>query len=195
MICTRSNPSANPSANPTGATPRRLRAVWRAVWRAGLLCAGMLALAGCKRTDEAEMRDTLGGWVPLGKTVSFKAAMGCAAGLFEVVSPRVASRMRVAGSVGEAAIILRSHDQVAIIAPRLTPDVALLRLIEADRPTGMRMRMAGLEGRACMDDAAEAAFAAAVVNRATVLLMDRETGILALLDPQKRLLVAVMGTE
>jgi hypothetical protein len=176
---------------PAGAAPRRPRAIWRLA----VLCAGILALAGCKRTDEAELRRILGGWVSLGETVSFKATMGCAAGLFELVSPRVASRMRVAGSVREAAIILRTHDQVAIIAPRLTPDVALLRLIDADRPAGMQMRMAGLEGRTCMDGAAEAAFGAALVSPATVLLMDRDTGVLALLDPQKRLLVAVMGTE
>ncbi len=183
MICTRPIPA--------GSAPHCLRALWRV----GALCAAVLALAGCKRTDEAQLRDLLAGWVPLGETVSFSATRGCAAGLFQLVGPRIASRMRIAGSVREAAIILKSHDQVAIIAPRLTPDQALLQLVEVDRSTGMKMRMAGLEGRACMDRAAEAAFAAALVNPAATLLMDRGTGVLALMDAEDGMLIAAMGSE
>ncbi len=176
---------------PAGNAPHRLRALWRV----GALCAAMLTLAGCKRTDEAELRDLLAGWVPLGETVSFSATRGCAAGLFQLVGPSIASRMRIAGSVREAAIILKSHDQIAIISPRLTPDQALLQLVEVDRSAGMKMRMAGLEGRACMDRAAEAAFAAALVNPAATLLMDRRTGVLALMDAEDGMLIAAMGSE
>ncbi len=183
MICT--------PISPAGAAPHRRRAFWRV----GALCAGVLALAGCKRTDEAELRALLAGWVPLGETVSFSATRGCAAGLFQLVSPRIASRMRIAGSVREAAIILKTYDQVAIIAPRLTPDEALLELVEIERSTGMKMRMAGLEGRACMDRAAEAAFAAALVNPTATLMIDRSTGVLALMDAEDGLLIAAMGTE
>ncbi len=165
------------------------------LWRLGAFCAGMLALAGCKRADEPELRALLAGWVPLGETVSFSATRGCAAGLFQLVSPRIASRMRIARSVREAAIILKSHDQVAIIARRLTPDHALLQLVDIDRRMGMQMRMAGLEGRACMDRAAEAAFAAALVNPAAVLLMDRDTGVLALMDAEDGLVIAAMGAK
>ena len=103
--------------------------------------------------------------------------------------------MRIAGSVREAAIILKTYDQVAIIAPRLTPDEALLELVEIERSTGMKMRMAGLEGRACMDRAAEAAFAAALVNPTATLMIDRSTGVLALMDAEDGLLIAAMGTE
>lgn len=167
----------------------------RALWRLGALCAGVLALAGCKRTDEDAMRTLLAGWVPLGETMSFSATRGCAAGLFQLVDPRIASRVRIAGSVREAVMILKSHGQVAVVAPRQTPDAALLELVEMDRGVGMKMRMAGLEGRACMDSAAEAAFGAALVNPAAILLMDRSTGVLALMDAEDGLLIAAMGAE
>ncbi|MCQ0092574.1 hypothetical protein [Roseovarius sp. M141] len=183
MICPRSSPA--------DAAPHRQRAVWRL----GVLCAGALALAGCNRTNEADLRALLAGWLPLGETMSFAATGSCAAGLFQVVDSRIASRMRIANSVREAAMILKSHDQVAIVASRLTPDAALLELIEIERPTGMQMRLAGLEGRACMDPAAEAAFAAALVNPAAVVLMDRGTGVLALMDVEDGLLIAAMGAE
>ncbi|WP_113910526.1 hypothetical protein [Roseovarius dicentrarchi] len=183
MMCARSSPIH-------GAAPRA-----RVAWRLGAICAGILALAGCKRTTEADLRDLLAGWVPLGETVSFNATRGCAAGLFQMVGPRIASRVRIAGSAREAAIILRSHDQVAIVAPRLTPDDALLDLVEVERNAGMKMRMAGLEGRACMDRETEAAFAAALVNPAAVILMDRGAGVLALMDTEDRLLIAALGAE
>ncbi|PVA11907.1 hypothetical protein DC366_02980 [Pelagivirga sediminicola] len=181
---------------PAGARPPVKRARLRpAGLCAGALCLAALALAGCKRTDEATLRAQLADWVPLGETVSFTATRDCAAGVFQLVGPRLASRLRSAGSVREAVMILKSRSQVAIDSRRLSPDAALLELVEVARAPGMRMRMAGLEGRACMDRAAEAAFGAALVNPRAVVIMDVERGILALLDADDALLVAAMGAQ
>ncbi|MDO5756024.1 MAG: hypothetical protein Q4P24_00700 [Rhodobacterales bacterium] len=179
------------ASNPAEKSPHRLRAIWRV----GALCAGVLALAGCKRMDEGQMRSILSGWVPLGDTVFFQATGACAVGVFQIADPRIAAPMPVAGSAREAATILNSQGQVAIVAPRLTPDVALLHLIAIQGEAGTKMRMAGLEGRACMDLAAETTFASALINPSAVLLMDRDTGLMALLDTEDGLLIATMGSE
>ncbi len=163
--------------------------------RAALACALLLAFAGCKRASEAEMRTMLAEWVPLGDTLAFEATRGCAAGLFDLIDGRIASRMRVATSVPEAAIILRGKDAVAIDDTSLTPDAAMLELLQADRSAGMTMRMAGLEGRECMDGEVEGAFAAALVNPRAVLLVGHDRRILALMDVDAGLLIAAMGTK
>lgn len=167
----------------------------RSTWRLGALCLAVLVSAGCKRTDEAALRTLLAEWVPLGDTVSFRAARGCAAGVFELVGTHMSSRLRVAQDAREAAMILKSRDQVAIDARRTSPDAALLALIEAERGIGMRMRIVGLEARECMDTDAEGHFAAALVDPRAVLLIDGAAGVLALMDPQDRVLIAVMGAE
>jgi len=163
--------------------------------RALMVCASVLAIAGCKRSSEADMRAMLAEWVPLGDTIAFEATRGCAAGLFDLVDGRIASRMRVATSVQEAAMILRGKDAVAIDDTGLTPDAAILELMQADRSAGMTMRMAGLEGRECMDGEVQGAFAAALVNPRAVLLVGHERRILALMDVDAGLLVAAMGAK
>ncbi len=164
-----------------------------AALRLGALCAAMLALAACDWTDEAGLRARLAGWVPLGETLSFRASRGCAAGMFGLVGTRIASRMPVAGTVREAAVVLKSRGEVAIDAPRLSPDAALTALIAEDRSAGMRMRLAAFEGRGCMDEATEAAFGLALRDPAAVVLMDASKGVLALLNGRDGVLIVAMG--
>lgn len=160
-----------------------------------LLCLAMLSLTACKRSSEADMRDVLQGWAPIGETISFAAERGCAAGLFELVDGRIASKMRVADSVREAAMVLRGQGAVAIDDVRLSPEGAIEALIEADRAAGMGMRMAGLEARACMDDEAQGAFVAALVAPRAVLMVGRDQRILALMDVDAGVLIAAMGEK
>ncbi len=160
-----------------------------------LSCAMLVLLAGCKRASEADMRAALAEWVPLGDTLTFTAKRDCAAGLFALRDARIASRMRVATSAGEAAMILRGQGEVAIDDTHLSPDAAMLALMEADRSAGMAMRMAGLEGRDCMDVQVEGAFAAALIDPRAVLLVGRDRRILALMDVDAGLVIAAMGAE
>lgn len=164
-------------------------------FRLGALCAGVLAVAACNRAEEADLRAKLAGWVPLGETLSFSASRSCAAGMFDLVGTRIASRMRRAETVREAAMILKTQDEAAIDAPGQSPDAALTALIGQNRSAGMRMRMAALEGRTCMEEATEAAFSSALTDPAAVVLMDVSEGILALLDPRGGVLIVAMGAE
>ncbi|SEL00796.1 hypothetical protein SAMN05421666_2814 [Roseovarius nanhaiticus] len=163
---------------------------------AGLpLWVGLLALAACERSSEAEMRSVLEGWAPIGETLSFEVQRGCAAGLFQLVDARISSSMPVVTSAPEAAIVLRRQGAVAIDDIRVTPQAAIEGLIGVDRASGMRMRMAGLEARACMDDEIRAAFAAALTAPRAVLMVGRDHGIVALMDAEAGVLVAAMGAE
>ncbi|MFX0541387.1 hypothetical protein ACEWPM_006590 [Roseovarius sp. S4756] len=163
--------------------------------RAAMLGLAALAVTGCQRSSEDDMRAVLEGWAPLGETLSFTSRRDCAAGRFELVDARIASRMRVAGDAREAAMVLRGQGAVAIDDIRLTPDAAIAALIEADRGAGMAMRMAGLEGRACMDAGTEAALASALTNPRAVLMVGRDQGILGVMDVDAGILVAAMGAE
>lgn len=162
---------------------------------AALICAAVLALAGCKRSSEADMRAALSDWVPLGETISFAAKRGCAAGIFGLVDKRIASKMPVVADAQEAAMILGRQGAVALDDTRLSPDQAILALIETDRSSGMVMRMAGLEARDCMDPQMQLAFAAALVNPRAVLLVGRDQRILALMDVDTSQLIAAMGAK
>jgi hypothetical protein len=160
-----------------------------------LACVALLVLSGCKRSTEDDMRSVLSEWVPLGDTIGFAASRGCAVGLFDLIDGRIASRMRVATSAQEAAIILRGRDAVAIDDIGLTPDAAIWALIQADRTAGLTMRMAGLEARACMDGQMQGAFAAALVNPRAVLMVGQGPRILALMDVDAGILIAAMGAK
>lgn len=141
------------------------------------------------------MRGVLEGWAPLGRTLAFSAQRDCAAGLFELKDARIASSMPVATGVREAVIILERRGAVAIDDIRLAPDAAMEALLAADRSAGMGMRMAALEGRACMDENTRSAFAAALVAPRAVLMVGRDQRILALMDAEAGVLVAAMGAE
>ncbi|MFD0857685.1 hypothetical protein [Roseovarius aquimarinus] len=158
-------------------------------------CLAALTLAACKRSSEAEMREVLEGWAPIGETLAFSAGRDCAAGLFRLVDTRIASRMRVAADAREAAMVLRTQGAVAIDDIRLSPEAAIAALIEVDRASGMRMRLAGLEARPCMSAETSAAFAAALRAPRAVLMVGREAGMLALMDGDAGLVIAAMGAE
>ena len=53
---------------------------------------------------------------------------------------------------------LSQRGAVALDNPEQAPDAALVELMNTDRPTGMVMRRAALEGRLCMNDETESAF-------------------------------------
>jgi hypothetical protein len=84
---------------------------------------------------------------------------------------------------------------VAIDDTRQSPDDALLQIVNASRPIGMRMRLAGLEGRACMADDIKGAFGRALVNPRAVLVLDRDIGALILMDADDLMLIVSMGAE
>jgi len=62
-----------------------------------------------------------------------------------------------------------------------------------DRATGMAMRRAGLEARACMDAQSESVFRHALDDGRTVMGWDGARGALMLLMPGEGLLVVAMG--
>ena len=75
----------------------------------------------------------------------------------------------------------------------VSPDEGLVAVVDRDRPLGMSMRRAALEGRLCMSPATEDAFLRALQNRRAVLAWDSASGTLVLLDPDSGLLVVAMG--
>ncbi|MCZ4352343.1 hypothetical protein O4H61_07420 [Roseovarius aestuarii] len=176
----------------------RAHTIFSGGWRRGAVVtvlAGCLVLGGCKRTDETAVRERLEQWFALGETMSFQAQRGCAAGAIKLVDERIASKLPVATNVPQALITLRKRGAVAIDDTRQSPDQALLQIVNAARPIGMRMRIAGLEGRACMDSAVKDAFGRALVNPRAVLVLDRDFGALILMDADERQLIVSMGAE
>lgn len=176
-----------------GRNAARCKGRGRALGLVALL--GCVALAGCKRTDEAAMRAQLDPWFALGETLGFHATRGCAAGAFALVDERIAAKLRVATSVPEALIALRARGAVALDDTRQSPDQALLQIVDMDRPLGMAMRIAALEGLACMEPGLEDAFGRALSNPRAVLVLDTTNKAVILMDADDRLLIVSMGTE
>ena len=163
------------------------------VARMSLLGLALATLAGCAREDEAAMRARLDAWFALGDTMYFSAARDCAAGVYRVRGADIGAAMPVVGSVGEMIYTLPRQERAALDVGDQAPDVALVDLNNEDRPTGMAMRRAGLEARACMDDGAEGVFRSALLNPSAILAYDMPSGTVMILNPDKGLLVAAMG--
>lgn len=160
-----------------------------------LACLGLLLIAGCSREDETALRGRLDQWFSLGDTVAFHATLDCAAGAFRLKDGRMKAAMAVTRGVQEMIFTLGQHDAVALDDQNQAPDAGMVAMANADRPMGMVMRRAALEGRACMNETTESAFRYALDNPRAVLAYDRHHGALMLLDPQTGVLIVAMGAE
>jgi hypothetical protein len=155
--------------------------------------AALALLAGCARDEEAAQRAWLGQWFALGETLAFAATRGCAAGLYRVVTPQVKSALPVTRDVATMQREIAGRGAAALDVPGMTADAALVAMANHHRPTGMAMRRAGLEARACMDARGESAFRHALDDGRTVLGWDAGRGALVLMMPGEGLLVVAMG--
>jgi len=162
---------------------------------AALMGGALVALGACQRADEEDLRARVETWLPVGETVSFSSTRGCAAAVYRLVDTQLKSAVRVAGDVPFAARMLSEGRVVAIDAPGLSPDAALLALIDADLGIGMRLRISGLEARACMDEGVEDAFFRALGKPGAVVILDPDERIVALMDRSERLLIVAIGSD
>lgn len=163
--------------------------------RARIVLAGLVltALAGCWREDEGALRNRMERWFAIGETVAFHATGDCVAAVFRLVQMEVKAPLSVVSAAPEVPGMLSRRGAVALHDPTLAPDVALAEIVNTDRPTGMNMRRAALEGRMCMNAHTESAFRYALDNPRTVLAYDADPSTIMLMDPHTGLLVVAMG--
>lgn len=162
---------------------------------APLALAGLLAVTGCQRADEAGMRTRLEQWFALGDTMHFAARMDCAAGLFRLVDTQISSAMPVSGNVAEMLRALPGRGVAALDNPGQAPDAGMVEAANTERSTGMAMRRAGLEARDCMEGPIEGVFRAALTRPSAVLAYDTGQRTLMLIDGETGFLVVAMGAR
>lgn len=155
--------------------------------------AALLTLVACAREDAAAQRDRLAQWFALGETLSFEARSDCAVGLYEVVTPDVKSALPVMGDVARMQRRIERHGAAALDLSGRRADAAMVAMANHARPTGMAMRRAGLEARACMDARSEGIFRNALDRRGGVMAWDAPSGTLVLMARGTGLLIAVQG--
>ena len=153
----------------------------------------MAVLSGCWREDETALRDRLERWFSIGETLAFHASRDCVAASFRLVQMQVKSPLSVVTATPEALWLLSHRGAVALDNPEQAPDAALVEIVNADRPTGMRIRRVALEGRMCMNEETESAFRYALDNPRSILAYDAGSATLMLLDPHTGLLVVARG--
>ena len=145
--------------------------------------------------SEAGLRAHMAQWFALGETLGFAAQPGCVAGAFRLIDTQMGSALPVVQSVPRAVQMVQDRGAVALDRAGLPPDQALVDIVNVSRSLGIKMRRAGLEGRACMDDVVESAFRYALENPAAVLGFDRDLGALMLMDPDTSVLIVAIGGE
>lgn len=168
------------------------------IGRGGAVLLALAALgltAACVREDEADLRERLSQWFSVGDTVGFAATQDCAAGAFRLVDPSVKAPMPVVSGVGALLMQLDRVGRVALDDTAQSPDRGMVATVNAQRHTGMQMRRAALEARACMDDTVTTAFRHALDEPRAVLAYDSDTLSLMILDPVTGLLVVAMGAR
>lgn len=153
----------------------------------------LAALVACARDSEAAQRGRLAGWVSLGQTLSFKARRNCAVGLYAVVTGTVKSALPLTDSAPAMRRALGARGVAALALPGQGGDAVLLAIVNHDRATGMAMRRAALEARACMNEETEARFRAALDSPGTVVGWDAGTRSLMLMAPAAGWLMLVAG--
>ena len=155
--------------------------------------AGLVLTAACARDSEAGLRERLEQWFAVGDTVTFEARGDCLAAVFRLNSADVKAQMPVVSDPHDMLVQLKRGGRAALDSSSQSPDEGMVALANSERATGMAMRRAALEGRACMDAVAESAFRAAIEGPRSLLAYDRENGAVMMLDPVTGLLVVAMG--
>ncbi len=155
--------------------------------------AALVILAACQREQEAAQRVWLGQWFALGETLSFVARRDCAVGLYSVVNAEVKSALPVTRDVAQMRREIAGRGAAALDLPGQAADAALVAMANHHRETGMAMRRAGIEARACMDARSESVFRHALDDGETVLAWDGARRALLLMMPGEGLLVVAMG--
>ena len=157
-------------------------------------CLAALSLVtACGRDDEAAQRAWLGQWFSLGETRAFDARRGCAVGLYDLVTGQVKSALPVTDSVAGMQREIAARGAAALDMPGQGADMAMVAMANHHRPTGMAMRRAGLEARACMNEVTESAFRHALEETGTVLTWDETRGALILMARAAGYLIVVQG--
>jgi hypothetical protein len=149
----------------------------------------------CARDDEAAMRARLSAWFGLGETLAFYARSDCAVAVFRLSHGGIGASVPVGTSVPEMLRALPGRAAAAVDDPDLAPDAAMVEIANAERPTGMAMRRASLEARACMDDRVESAFRRVLLNPRAILAYDPRERAVMLLDRESGLLFVAMGAK
>ena len=152
-----------------------------------------VALSGCAQMQEADARAVLERWFWLGENSYFKSTRDCTAALYELRGEEVKSTLTLEGRVGAALAGLERRGVMALSHPEGTPDEAFVEVMNQDRPVGVALQDAAFSARACMDEAAEGAFHQLLSSRGAVLVFDREAALVAVMDPQARLVLLAGG--
>jgi hypothetical protein len=162
--------------------------------RVPVACLAALALlAACQREEEAAQRGWLGQWFAIGETLAFDARRGCAVGLYDLVTGQVKSALAVTDSVAGMQREIALRGAAALDMPGQGVDMAMVAMVNHHRATGMAMRRAGLEARACMTEVSESAFRHALDDSSTVLVWDETRQALILMARGAGYVIVVQG--
>lgn len=154
----------------------------------------MLAvLASCDRYSESEMRDRVARFLPVTQTLSFKAKLDCSAGAFRLKDASIGAEVSVATGLIGMLTMLNRRSIVALDDPQVSPDRAMVDAANFDRATGMAMRRAILEARACMDDQLSTEFGRLLSTPGAVLAFDREKTSVMIIDHDNLVVVVARG--
>lgn len=160
---------------------------------AGLL--SLVILAACARMGEDEARAILERWFWLGDNVYFNSTRECTAALYELRSGEIKSALAVDNSVRAALAALERRSVMALRHEEGTPDEAFIEVMNQDRPVGVALQYAAFSARACMDEAAEGAFHQLFSSPGAVLVYERSANVVAVMDPDLRMVVLAGGAE
>lgn len=156
-------------------------------------CAAIMAVAGCKRDDEAQMRARLAPMFALGETLAFQANARCAAAAFRLVHDGIGAGLPLETSVPGWVRNVAQRGVGALEVAGLSPDEAMIAAANADRPVGMAMRGTSLDARDCMDDRIRTEFMRLLLSEGTVIGVDAREGAVMLMDRRNAVLMVVVG--
>ncbi|MEM9909911.1 MAG: hypothetical protein AAF922_03925 [Pseudomonadota bacterium] len=151
-------------------------------------------LSACGRFNEAETRDRVAQFFPLGPTLSFMSKIDCTAGAFRLIDDTIGAEVTVEPGIIGMILMLERRSVVAVDDPALTPDEIMVKAANYSRDRGMAMRRTVLEARACMDEKLAQEFGRLLAAPEAIFAYDSDTALVMIIDHANRVLVVARGS-
>ncbi len=173
----------------------RRRAAARGRTAARAIGAGLilLAIAGCSKQKEDDVRTRLSDWVNLGETLYFYADIGCSAAVFDLKSTRISSKVTRARTLQTGVKMLGRDGPVFFDIKGETPHSVSEAMMNANLHRGIGMISSGIAAKNCMTETLQTYYLRALLDENGDLVYDPQEKAMIVLDGENRWLFYARG--
>ncbi len=163
------------------------------IGRSNLGLAAILALSGCAMDDEAQFREIVASWLDVGEQQFFESKFSCTAAIYTATTDEIDPSVTLASSIEEGVEVMEADEVIAFDDTSRSPN-DVIDAVDAEH-IGMAPAMiaAGISGKQCMPENFRKAFLSASADAGSILVVDQDNTLMAILDRANLRVYAVRG--